>query len=297
MNYTKPYTTTDEQLLLLKSKKLIINDETYACLKLKYIGYYRLSAYFEPLLYKKDSNQKNTFLPNTSFEDIIALYNFDTKLRRVIFEAIESLEVYFRSQIANVHAAQYGAFAYLNKKNLKCNDSFFNTLQNSIEKETQRSQESFVKHFKRKYNSSDLPIWVVVEVISMSTLSKMYASLKTSEQLQVVAPFLGINKDVLFNWLHALTVVRNKCAHHARVWNTTLGVRFEVPKKKDIFQNIASSNAKIFFALNVILFMLESIGEDLVFKKKVKELLDSYPQINLEAMGFISKWEESELWK
>ena len=297
MNYTKPYTTAGEQLLLLKSKNLIINNENYASLKLKHIGYYRLSAYFEPLQYKQDDTKKNTFLPNTSFEDIVTLYDFDTKLRRVIFEAIEYLEVYFRSQIATAHASQYGAFAYLNKNNLKCNDSFFNTLQNSIEKETKRSQESFVKHFKRKYNTSDLPIWVVVEVISMSTLSKLYASLKTTEQLQVVSPFLGINKDVLFNWLHALTVVRNKCAHHVRVWNTTLGVRFEVPKKKKIFQNIESSNGKIFFALNVILFMLESIDEESTFKKKLKELLDSYPEVDLEAMGFLPNLKESELWK
>ncbi|MDF1884142.1 Abi family protein [Sulfurimonas sp. SAG-AH-194-C21] len=297
MNYTKSYKTTDEQLLLLKSKNLIISNETYARLKLKHIGYYRLSAYFEPLQYKQDSNQKNTFLPNVSFEDIVSLYYFDTKLRKVVFEAIEYIEVYFRSQIAGIHASQYGAFAYLNKENLKCNDSFFNTLQNSIKKETQRSQESFVKHFKKKYNSSDLPIWVVVEVVSMSTLSKMYASLKTSEQLKVVAPFLGINKDVLFNWFHALTVVRNKCAHHARLWNTTLGVKFEVPKKKELFQNITLSNAKIFFCLNVILFMLESIGEELEFKRNIKDLLHFYPKVDLSAMGFISNWEEHALWK
>jgi len=295
MTYTKPYKTIDEQLSLLKSKKLIISDYSYAYLKLEHIGYYRLSAYFEPLQYKKDSHQKNIFLPNTSFEDIVELYDFDTKLRRVIFEAIEYLEIYFRSQIAHIHAAKYGVFAYLDKNNLKCNDAFFYTLQDSIRKEQERSRESFVKHFKKKYERADLPIWVVVEVISMSTLSKMYASLKTSEQLEVVAPFSGINKDVLFNWFHALTVVRNKCAHHARLWNTTLGVKFEVPKKKKLFQNISSSNAKIFFVLNVILFMLESIGKEAEFKKKMKELLDVYPRVDLDAMGFVANWEEGAL--
>jgi len=295
-SYNKPHKSFNEQIALLKSRNLIITNENYALLKLKHIGYYRLSAYFLPLQYKKDSEQRDKFLPNTTFEDILELYFFDTKLRRLIFEAIERIEIYLRTQIAYWHSSKYGAFGYLNKESLKCNNNFFEQLIESITKEKERSRESFINHFKEKYNSIDLPIWAVVEVISMSTLSKLYASLKTEEQQKIVAPFKGISKDVFHNWFHSLTVVRNICAHHARLWNKTLGIKFEVPRKKDIFRKMGSSNAKVFFALSVIVFILESIGEELDFKKEIKNLLHLYPNIDLKAMGFIENWEKLEIW-
>jgi len=295
-NYAKPFKSYDELLEILNSRGLNIPSNAYALLKLQHIGYYRLSAYFLPLQHKKDSNQKNMFLPDVSFEDILELYYFDTKLRRLIFEAIERIEIYFRAQIAHYHSAEYEAFGYLEKENLKCSQGFFDQLQNSIGKEKVRSRENFINHFKRKYNSIDLPIWAVVEVISMSTLSKLYASLKTSEQQKIVKSFEKINKDVLYNWFHALTVVRNTCAHHARLWNKTLGVKFEVPKKHEGFKKIGSSNDKLFFALSVIGFILENIGEELEFKEQIKKLLKEYPSIDLKAMGFVDDWEYLALW-
>ena len=295
-SYTKPFKTFEELLELLKSRKLIISNESYALLKLKHIGYYRLSAYFLPLQHKKDSDLKNIFLPGVTFEDILELYYFDTQLRRLIFEAIERIEIYFRTQIAHIHASEYGAFGYLDRDNLKCTQEFFDQLQEAINKEKERSKESFIAHFKEKYNTTDLPIWAVVEVISMSTLSKLYASLKTPQQQQIVKLFDKINKDVLHNWFHTLTVVRNICAHHARLWNKTLGVKFEVPKKHEEFKKIARSNDKVFFALSVIVFVLESIGEELAFKQQFKALLLEHPNVDTKAMGFVNGWEHLAMW-
>ena len=295
-NYKKPFKTNEALLDLLKSRKLIIKNESYALLKLKHIGYYRLSAYFLPLQYPKDSELKNIFLPDVTFEDILDLYYFDTKLRRLIFEAIERIEIYFRTQIAHSHASVYGTFGYLDRETLKCTQEFFDQLQESINKEKERSKETFITHFKKKYNTTDLPIWVVVEVISMSTLSKLYASLKTQQQQEIVKPFDKISKDVLHNWFHALTVVRNICAHHARLWNKTLGIKFEVPRKQEDFKKIKNSNDKVFFALSVIVFILDSIGEELSFKEQINTLLMEYPKVDIKAMGFVDDWETLAIW-
>ena len=102
--YAKEHKTFDEQLQLLKDRNLIIPNDTYALAKLQHINYYRLSAYFLPFQYPKNSENKNKFLPNTTFEDIINLYYFDTELRKVIFEAIEVIEIYFRTQISYCHS-------------------------------------------------------------------------------------------------------------------------------------------------------------------------------------------------
>ena len=117
--YDKDHKTFVEQLELLKKRDLVISNEAYVLTKLKHINYYRLSAYFLPFQYEKDSPNKDHFLPDTTFEDIIRLYYFDTELRKIIFEAIEVIEIYMRTQIAYHHSKKFGAFGYLDIRNLR----------------------------------------------------------------------------------------------------------------------------------------------------------------------------------
>lgn len=297
--YAKEHKTFEQQLEKLLSKNMIISNKQYALSKLEHINYYRLSAYFLPYQYKKDSSNANQFLADTTFEDIIKLYYFDTELRKIIFEAIEVIEIYLRTQIAYYHSKKYGAFGYLYIENLRTNyQSEFVELHQDIIKEKGRSKEVFIKHFQEKYNSSDLPIWSVVEIISFGSLSKLFMLLQESEQNSVIANMGNINKVVFFKWFKALSSVRNVCAHHGRLWNKTLGVGFEVPRNNPKFILLPSSAKKVFFALSVIEYILTCIGEDEIdFKNKIKQLLQRYSNIDKQAMGFINNWENLEIWK
>jgi abortive infection bacteriophage resistance protein len=296
--YQKKHKTFEEQLGILKQRKLIISNDSFVLSKLKHINYYRLSAYFLPFQYPKNSENENIFLPNTSFENILSSYYFDAELRKIIFEAVESIEIYFRTQIAYFHSLKYDAFGYLKLENFRENKTDkFQELQDDILKEKTRSKEFFIKHFKKKYNSVDLPIWSVVEIISFGSLSKFFMILKEEEQNQVIQNIHGINKVVFYKWFHALSGVRNICAHHSRLWNRTLGVSFEVPRGLDSFENIKESKNKVFFALSVIEYLLTCIGEDEVdFKTKIKNLIKKYPKVKLESMGFIENWQQNPIW-
>jgi abortive infection bacteriophage resistance protein len=297
--YRKEHKTFDKQLQLLKDRDLVISNDAYVLIKLQHINYYRLSAYFLPYQHHKNSQNKNKFLPNTTFENIIKLYYFDTELRKIIFEAIEAIEVYLRTQISYYHAEAYGAFGYLDINNLrtKLQEEFYE-LHHDIRKEKDRSKEVFIRHFKKCYNSTDLPIWSVVEIISFGTLSKLFMLLKEKEQNAVIENMGGVNKYVFFKWFKALSSVRNACAHHSRLWNRTLGVSFDVPRGDEKFESLRSSKNKIFFALTVIEYILTSIGEDEIdFKLKIKRLLQKYPSIDKNAMGFIDDWESLDIWK
>lgn len=310
--YTKRHKTFDEQLELLRERDLIVSNDEYAVTKLNHINYYRLSAYFLPLQYKKESENQNKFLPDTTFEDVIKLYHFDTELRKIIFEAIESIEIYFRTQIAYHHAFQYEPYGYLDQKNFQTSQAFYERIIKTLKGETQRANEEFISHFEDKYKTRDLPIWTLVEVISFGTLSKIYSILKTQEQKNVTHLLQGINNSVFKNWLHSLSVLRNICAHHSRCWNKTLGVKFEMPRKLESFKKINKTiidektnlpntvymNDKVFFALSVIEYILACIGEDEVeFKDKIKHLLHKYPNIDKNAMGFVDDWEKLEMWR
>lgn len=310
--YDKKHKNFYEQIELLKSKGLIIQNEQYAIEKLKQINYYRLSAYFIPLQYPKNRTNKNIFLPNTTFESVLQLYYFDRELRKIIFESMEFIEIYFRAQVAYYHAEKFSPYGYLDINNFTTSQEFYENCLTIIKTETNRSEEEFVNHFSAKYKTTDLPIWALVEVISFGSLSKIYSMLKTEEQKKIVEKIKGINNNLFKNWLHSLSVIRNICAHHSRLWNRTLGVKFEIPNKIKVFREIKNPiccikekqeihnplNDKIFFALSVIEYILICIGEDeIVFKNKIKNLLKKYKTIDIKAMGFIKDWETLEIWK
>lgn len=310
--YKKEHKTFDEQIKLLKSKALMIPNEEYALTKLNHINYYRLSAYFIPLQYPRTGKNKNIFIPKTTFENILQIYYFDVELRKIIFEAIETIEIYFRTQIAYYHAKKFSPYGYLDIGSFKTTQEFYETCLDIVKSETSRSEEEFINHFNDKYKTTDLPIWALVEVISFGSLSKLYSMLKTEEQKNVIQKLKGINNNLFKNWLHALSIIRNICAHHSRLWNKTLGVKFEIPKKIKVFKELKNPicctkakkelnnplNDKIFFALSVMEYILSGIGEDEIdFKNKIKQLLQKYSSIDINAMGFVENWEELDIWR
>ncbi|KIM11963.1 MAG: hypothetical protein KU37_03710 [Sulfuricurvum sp. PC08-66] len=297
--YTKEHKSFQEQLEKLLNRHLIVPNHSYALSKLEHINYYRLSAYFLPYQYPKESQNTNLFLPNTTFENIIKLYYFDTELRKILFEAIEAIEIYLRTQIAYYHSQKYGAFGYLDIQTLRPNyQKEFDALHQDIIEEKERSKEVFIKHFQDKYNAADLPIWSVVEILSFGSLSKLFMLLQESEQNKVIAKMGNINKVIFVKWFKALSSVRNACAHHSRLWNKTLGVGFEVPRNNPTFAPLSPSTKKVFFALSVIEYILARIGEDEIdFKNKVKQLLQKYPHVDKEAMGLVEGWEDLEIWR
>ncbi len=106
MHYTKPALTFEQQLDLLQQRGLTVADPDRALHWLRHISYYRLSAYCLPF---KDGN---AFRPGTSFDDIAGLYIFDRKLRLLVLDAIERIEVAIKTAITYEIAHAYGPFRH-----------------------------------------------------------------------------------------------------------------------------------------------------------------------------------------
>ncbi|MCE3239055.1 MAG: uncharacterized protein K0R24_2036 [Gammaproteobacteria bacterium] len=96
--FDKPALSIEEQINLLLNRNLILNDLHEACHYLTTIVYYRLMIYFKPFL-ASTINSDNEFKPETSFSDIVSLYVFDRKLRLLVTDASERIEVAFRTAI------------------------------------------------------------------------------------------------------------------------------------------------------------------------------------------------------
>ncbi|MBN2782353.1 MAG: Abi family protein [Campylobacterales bacterium] len=286
--YIKPHFTYQQQIELLKERNLVINDEPFALEKLKLISYYRLSAYFLPFY-----SSKNRFIDNITFEDIIELYHFDKELRILTFNAIEKIEIFLRASIAYSFSKSHGAFGYTDIVNFCCKTDDFEWLINDIQKETSRSKETFVKHFRDNYTGNDLPIWMVVEIISFGTLSKLYTVLCPATEKEILD---GINLPsfVFKNWLHVFSYVRNISAHHSRLWNRQFVIKAKIPKHKQEFKGMVNDKYYTFAVMTN--YILKSINDSFDFKNELINLFYKYPSVDKKAMGFVDGWEDLEVW-
>ncbi|MDY0321250.1 MAG: Abi family protein [Arcobacteraceae bacterium] len=288
ITYRKPHLSYQEQVQLLKSRKLIINDEAYATQKLIHISYYRLSAYFIPFY-----SEKNTFKDNITFDDIIELYHFDKELRILTFNAIEKIEIFLRASISHNFSKEHTPFGYIESKNLCCTNEELKILYDEIKKETNRSKETFVKHFRETYTQNDLPIWMVVETISFGTLSKLYTMLCPKTE-KLVLNNINLPSFVFKNWLHVFSYIRNISAHHSRLWNRQFVIKAKIPKHKSQFSGIM--NDKYYTFAIMTHYILNAINDTFNFKQELKNLFDKFPNIDKNAMGFPNDWENMDIW-
>lgn len=282
-NFTKTHLSYDQQIELLESRGLVVSDKPLARKKLEHISYYRLSAYYLPF-----QDEKDKFRAGTRFEDILRLYYFDKALRKIIFDAIETIEVNIRANIVYNLSKETEAFGYMEKKNLNISYSDYINLMQTIQRETQRSKEAFVTHFKEKYHSEILPIWMVVEIISFATLSKFFKALKPEHE--TLTSKLGIPPKVLKNWLHVINHIRNVCAHHGRLWNKQFVIKALTPKKVTKFNDIR--NDKVFVLVLMLQHIFEGLDTANGLKDKIKVLISEYSEVKISDMGFPEDWEE-----
>jgi abortive infection bacteriophage resistance protein len=226
-HYDKPPTNYDKQIDMLSSRGLIIEDREIAVNWLKQINYYRFSAYCLPF-----ESSRHSFISDVRFEDVIDLYHFDRSLRSIIDEALEIVEVSLRSTTAYHLGHTYGAFAHTDPKN------FFDKFDHAgwIEKihdETDRSRELFISHYKATYKEfPDIPIWVVVEVMSFGRLVRLINNLKRNDQKKI-ASIYGLHHRIFCSWILAFLYVRNICAHHSRIIDKELRIKMTIPNNKN----------------------------------------------------------------
>ena len=103
--FSKISLTPEQHIVLLKKRGLIFQDETRACHYLRFIGYFRLSGYFIP--FQVPGDPQHTFLPQTTFDQALQVYIFDRKLRLLVMDAVERIEVAIRTTISDVMGLAY----------------------------------------------------------------------------------------------------------------------------------------------------------------------------------------------
>jgi abortive infection bacteriophage resistance protein len=108
MRFGKPALTYADQVTLLQARGLVIADRAFAENVFSHISYYRLSGYFRP--FRQPGSER---FNGVEFSDILALYKFDKTLRVLVADALEAVEIHFRTRFTYHLELRGGAFAYV----------------------------------------------------------------------------------------------------------------------------------------------------------------------------------------
>ena len=292
--YQKSYLSYDAQIPLLQSRGMKFADESKAAHLLENISYYRLSGYWYPLLSDK---QTHIFKNGATFEAAFNLYRFDRELRQLMIAELEKIEVAVRSRMAYVLSTTHHPF-WAEDERLFANPRVQRSTIDKIRDELDRSDEEFIIAFKSKYSNPLPPSFILLEITSFGTLSRLYDNLKPGKSRKEIAKMFGLSDRVFASWLHSFVYIRNVCAHHARLWNRWLRIQPLFPKNaanRWITDETAVNN-RVFYALSMIIYMLNTVHPNHSFRQKLETLFHKYPNADRTAMGFPANWRSEPLW-
>jgi abortive infection bacteriophage resistance protein len=298
MKYNKPPLTCTEHLNLLQTRGLVVNDEIRAIQYLSTIGYYRLTGYMYHLQ-KHDGS--HLFQGKISFDEIIVYYQFDKKLRVLLLDYLERIEVALRAKLIDKFSLQYGFYWYMDEK-LYEDKKTYQLILETIKAQFDNPQEIFLKKFKYKYTSEDFPPSnMALEILSLGKLARLYKGLANNKEKISIAEDFGLTSTIMSSWCIYLTNVRNACAHHARLWNRKISAdRPLIPRRKEycFSGNLPEDfNTTVYGIVSMIYRLLLKINSKNSFIDNFTNLLEEYPAINTASMGFPTDWRSNPAWR
>ena len=305
---SKPYLTIDQQLkVLTDTKGLIISNKADAKEILTDIGYFSLiggykRSFINPMTRKYEIR--------TTFEDILSLYRFDESLRQLTFGYLNRIEQKIQNLVADSFCSSYGENQtfYLNPSSYSSKRTYAKGVQKLISIlrniANNNTDHEYLIHQRNTYGN--VPLWVTTHAMTFGQLSNMYSYMNPREKSKVSKNYSHLSEKELEQYLSALTLFRNTCAHKERLFSfrlrkrnfpdTVLHAKMNVPKKGNQY----TQGKADYFGLVIAFRYLLPRADFLMFKTSLKRLIDSYCRKNtrlsknelLKEMGMPSDWEK-----
>jgi abortive infection bacteriophage resistance protein len=305
VRFSKAATTIDEQVALLQERGMQVDDIDAAQKWLEGVGYYRMSAYW--LSYEEPPADGQTrskkFKPGTNFTKIHDLYVFDRRLRVLLLEAIERIEIHVRSRWTYRMSHAYGSHAHLD------HNLFAGAINHAeqlvrLARAVEKSEETFIQHYRTKYTEPfSPPLWASTELMTMGELSKWVQATKDNSVKSAVARDIGLpTRETLEGTLQAFAYVRNICAHHGRLWNRRLVKRLPYIRRYrddliiDDDQAQRQPDNRIYNVIVILLQLLHLQATDSTYFARLRDLIDDIEDRDRTSMGFPANWCDRPAW-
>lgn len=210
----KVFKTIQEQISILESKGLIIDDYLFTEDILIRENYFFISGYRH--LFLKSPKERN-FIKGTTFRELYALFNFDRQVRNIVFKNLLIIENNLKSIISYQLSKKYGFREkdYLKPENFTKVPDKQRQLSDTLKKMKRQirvngAQHSATSHYLRNYGY--IPLWVVVKVLSFGIVGELYTVMKREDQ-EEIANIYDLSINNLLTYLPILSNYRNLCAH------------------------------------------------------------------------------------
>ncbi|MBM6784624.1 Abi family protein [Collinsella tanakaei] len=287
----KPFLTIDEQLERLNSHGIRVEEPAFAAQCLRNLNYYRLRAYW--MTFEHD----DVVAPGTTFQDVWDIYCLDRDVRSWLWNAIEPIELKFRTQFAYCFAKECGPVAYLDAGHF-ANEADHSKSMDNFRRELSRARqagEPCVLHNLEKYG--ELPVWAAVEIMSMGLVSNLFGNLQNERKLdpaaaetgREIADSFGLSPRNVKSWMHHLCSIRNICGHHNRFYNRIMRIR-----PKLLRRDVQYSGNKEFPTFMVLKRMYERSWPEQwsELAERLTGIIGRYPGVSLDPMGFPPDWKD-----
>lgn len=236
LHSTKTFASLDDQITLLKTRGLIINDIKYAKKQLLEKNYFDLINGYETLMLV-DSKVTDKKYKNFYFEDFIFLYNFDKELNLEILKLLDKFETKLKTSMAY----RFCEVNFRNASDARCyvDISHYSnpiapghhlSLSSDIKKNLAnhkmfnprnfRGFADYIDYCKSKYRFlstfDDPPFWMTIKVLEFGPLFQLLISYK-KDVFEKVIEDMGMSynsdKEKFLNSIRIFIELRNTCAH------------------------------------------------------------------------------------
>lgn len=312
--FEKQHLSTAEQVRLLADRGMDVGDPEMAEAALLRIGYYRLSEYWHPMRESRteyDAKRKpitvvlEDFKRSARFADAFDLYVFDKRLRLLMLDAIERVEVALRVDCAH-YLGQRDPYIHRDWRALDPDfvEKDHATWLARIDAGAAKAKEDFVHSFRKQY-LPPLPIWVSIETWDFGMLSYFVHGMKTTDKTAMADRFDLPRRDLLTSWVRSINGVRNHCAHHARLWNRVLVDRPSPPKLGEIpeLEHLARhpvAHNRIYSVAVALHWFLRRVNPRSSWSSRLKELMATFPHsehLHFRSSGFPDDWSAHPIWR
>lgn len=303
---TKEFKTLDEQIEILKSRGLVINDIDKTKELLLRENYFFINGYRHIFM---KNHKEDLFIPGTTFEELYAVFQFDRSFRNVLFKNLLIVENNLKSIIAYKLSKKYGIREkdYLKPSNFSQDIKKVrqvNDVLNKIKRQIKLNgrQHSATLHYISNYGY--VPLWILVKLLSFGMINELYSILKPDDKF-AIAEYYNLDVETLGIYIALLSNYRNLCAHEDIVYDHR--TQKEIPDTRYHMElDVPTTNDEYIYGKDdifAVVIMLKCMLTESDFTDFINEvsydlnLLDGrvniIPQSKiLDRMGFPSNWEE-----
>jgi abortive infection bacteriophage resistance protein len=298
MKYDKPALSIEQQIDQLLKRGMTFGDPARAAHFLRELNYYRLSGYW---LRREADHATHRFQPGTTFEDVLADYVFDRELKLLVLDAVERIEVSVRTHWAHQLGLRHGAHAHLDSILFKDRSQQWNHSRAvaSLVGDVEKSTEIFIRHLRSQYDELLPPIWAAVEVMTLGQISRWYDNLRHATDRKAVALGYELDEALLASFLHHISIVRNVCAHHSRLWDRDLPFKARLPRKnpQDLAESLNHKSPRhLYNTLTMLGWLLDKISPAQTWVSRVARHVNDHPPAT-GIMGFPNDYQNSAVWR